>query len=185
MSVKLPIRVPELEAIPEALFREPLEFIYADHYRQRCICSALDYMIKNPGAPDVAEWAGAILAYLERELPLHIADEEETLFPLLRQRSKPGDQIESILGLLAEEHARDEALAAALRVGLRRVAEGTASPSWDAFWHAAMGYSEVLLRHLSWENALVLPFARRCLSAVDIVDLGRALAARRGTAYPD
>jgi len=185
MSIPSSIQIPELEPIPEALFREPLEFIYADHYRQRCICTALNYMIGNPGAPDVADWAGAILAYLERELPLHIADEEETLFPLLRRRSKPGDQIHSILGLLAEEHARDEALAAALRAGLRRVAAGTASPSWDAFWHAATAYSEVLLRHLSWENTLVLPFARQCLSAADVVVLGRAFAARRGTVYPD
>jgi hypothetical protein len=31
----------------------------------------------------------------------------------------------------------------------------------------------------------VLPFARQCLSAADVVDLGRAFAARRGMVYPD
>lgn len=184
MSIGLLARAPQFEAIPETLLREPLEFIYADHYRQRCLCTALDEMMARPDDPTVPECAEAVLAFVEHDMVLHIEDEEESLFPLLGKRALPEDRLEQVLGLLSEEHERDKALAASLCAGLKRVAAGTASPSWDAFWRAATAFSETQRRHLAWENAVVLPLARRRLSVADMVALGRAFAARRGVPYP-
>ena len=38
--------------------------------------------------------------------------------------------------------------------------------------------------YLAWENQVLLPLAREWLSAVDLAELGRAMAARRGAAHP-
>lgn len=175
---------PALDPIPENLLREPVEYIYADHFRQRCLCVMLDDLMANPTDSDVTEKAKAVLDYVERDLPLHIADEEQTLFPIMRKRCLPEDRIEQVLELLSDEHERDETLASALVAGLKRVAAGTASPSWDAFWRVATAFSETQRRHLSWENAVVLPLARRRLSVADMVALGQEMAARRLLVYP-
>lgn len=175
----------ELEPIPENLLREPVEYFYAEHFRQRCLCVALDEVMASPSDPRVPKRAAAILEFLEHELPRHIEDEEQTLFPMLRLRCKAEDRIDQILGLLCEEHERDDVLGAALMAGLRRIAAGTASPSWDAFWRAATAFSETQRRHLAWENAVVLPLVRKRLNVADMVALGRAMAARRGIAYPE
>jgi hemerythrin-like domain-containing protein len=184
MPTGLSARPLELDPIPENLLGEPVEYIYADHFRQRCVCVALDEMMAHPDDPAISTWAGALLSYIEGDLPLHIADEEQSLFPLLRRRCKPEDRIDQVLGLLSEEHERDEALAAHLVAGLKRVAAGVASPSWDAFWRVATAFSETQRRHLSWENTVVLPLARKRLNVADMVTLGREMAARRSAVSP-
>ena len=43
-----------VEAIPENLFREPIDYLLADHYRQRIICKHLDHIALDPGTDEVA-----------------------------------------------------------------------------------------------------------------------------------
>jgi len=185
MAGWLAVRILCIEPIAENLLREPIEYLYADHFRQRCLCTALDEMMAHSDDPSVPACAQAVLTYLKQELPFHVADEEQSLFPLLRKRCEPEDRIDQVIGLLSEEHLRDDAHAEALIAGLQHVAAGTARTSWDAFWHAATAYSEAQRRHLSWENALVLPIARKRLSGADMLMLGHEMARRRGISYPE
>ena len=63
-----------------------IQFIYAEHDRQRIACAALDRLADNLDAADACDNAAFVLDHLETALPLHIADEEQNLFPLLRER---------------------------------------------------------------------------------------------------
>ena len=86
------------------IFRHPLEFIFTEHDRQRIACAALERLTGDLDADDVEENAAYILDHLIVGLSLHIADEEEDLFPLLKQRCMPDDQIGDMLALFHDEH---------------------------------------------------------------------------------
>jgi iron-sulfur cluster repair protein YtfE (RIC family) len=68
-------------------FLDPIEFLYGEHERLRRQCEHLVRLAKDPVAAEAPEIAAAILDYLENNLPLHRADEEEDLFPLLERRT--------------------------------------------------------------------------------------------------
>jgi hemerythrin-like domain-containing protein len=178
MSAASRTQAHEIEAIPENLFREPIDYLYADHFRQRIVCKLLDRIASDPQANQVDGLAEVVLEYLERDLPLHVGDEEQDLFPRLRARCKPEDQIEHTLTLLAEEHGRDKDLGLPLMAGLPL-------PNAAEFLKAASTFAETQRRHLAWEEGVVLPFARKKLLPKDLAELGRSMAARRGAAYPE
>ena len=98
-----------LAPVRSELLARPLEFIVAEHHRLRDLCRLLDGIAEAPGSATIP--ADAILHCIEHELPLHVIDEEEDLFPLIRRRAKPRDGAERLLGLLSREHAEDDRLA--------------------------------------------------------------------------
>jgi hemerythrin-like domain-containing protein len=114
---------------------------------------------------------------MREDLGLHVADEERDLFPLLRRRAGPGDDIEFILALLASEHMRDHELSNAVVAALERRERGTLRAAGPAF-------AETQRRHLAWENALIIPRARHILQPADLARLGRSFAKRRGLRMP-
>lgn len=182
---QVPAPVIELERIPDNLLREPIEFIFADHFRQRSLCATLDGMIAEPKSPTIRKRARAALRYLQKELPFHIADEEQSLFPLLARRAQRDDALDNLLALLSEEHDRDRDMAKALMAALRQVITGRLSPTSGTFSSAALAFSETQRRHLSWENTMILPLARRLLTAEDMMTLGHEMAERRRITYPE
>jgi hemerythrin-like domain-containing protein len=185
MSASSRTQAHEIEAIPENLFREPIDYLYADHFRQRIVCKLLDRIASDLHAKQVDGPAGVVLEYLERDMPLHVEDEEQDLFPCLRAQCKPEDEIEHILTLLTEEHARDQDLGLPLTAGLRCLSEGRPLPNAAEFLKAASTFAETQRRHLAWEEGVVLPLARKKLLPKDLTELGRSMAARRGAAYPE
>lgn len=175
----------EIEAIPENLYREPIDYLYADHFRQRVLCKRLDEIAGAPDGPEVPRLAAMLTDYLERDLPQHVADEEQELFPRLRARCTPADNIDRAAALLAEEHRRDQGLSAQIIVALRRLMRGRRLVDEMAFARLAATFAETQRRHLAWEEALMLALARRRLNAEDLGEIGRAMARRRGAAYPE
>lgn len=168
-----------IERSPPALLKEPLEFLFAEHYRHRQMCKILDYLAAAP----VFE-AGLIAStddFIRYDLALHVIDEEEDLFPLLRRRCSPEDDIEDVLGRLSADHALDQVLARAVRGVFSQALERRAPPASIA------GAPEALRQlarqeksHMALENAVVMPLARRRLTPDDLDALGQRLAARRG-----
>lgn len=184
MAAKSRTRAEKIEAIPENLFREPVDYLYADHFRQRVVCGLLDEIADDHEAARVPEIAGLVLDYLLRDLPQHVADEEQDLFPRLRARCRPEDEVERILMLLSEEHARDQEVVLALPAGLRSLVEGRPLPQPELFVQAASTFAECQRRHLAWEEGVIFPLARKRLQPDDLAELGRNMAARRGLSFP-
>ncbi len=174
-----------IDPIPENLFRSPVDYLAADHYRQHQLCRVLDEIILDLGSAEAARLAGLALGYLERDLPRHIVDEEEDLFPLLRARAKPEHRIDSVIARLTAEHAHDEGSSAEVCAGLRRLVKGRTVPDPAAFAQIVATFAESQRRHLGWEEDVVMPLARRLLSGGDMAAMGRRMAERRGSAYPD
>lgn len=169
----------ELEDMPTDLFATPLDWFFAEHYRHRQLCQLVDEV----AAATVfdGERISRIVDFLRHDLPLHIIDEEEDLFPLLRRRCLPEDDLEPVLGMLSAEHRSDEDTARTVRTHLEASLDRQVAPGLDPAKKRAMtDFAAQERRHLGLENAVVLPIARLRLSAEDLAGLGRRLAARRG-----
>ncbi|KQY26468.1 cation-binding protein [Caulobacter sp. Root1455] len=168
-----------IESIPPRLLAEPIEWFFAEHYRHRQACK----MIEEVAAAMVFDRPRVIelIVFLDQDLPLHVIDEEEDFFPLLRRRCEPGDDVERVLGMLSAEHRADVVQASAVRDHLLACLETERAPGLDATQRKAMiAFAAQERRHLGLENAIVLPIARLRLAPEDLTTLGRRLAARRG-----
>lgn len=171
-------RDPAIEPTDPRLLAEPIDFLEAEHYRQRAALTHLE-RVRAEKAPDRrAILARLALDFVANELGRHVADEETDLFPLLRKRCLAGDDVDRILALLSGEHARDRELCHPVEAGLALCARREA-PAAD-FAAAIEAFVDAQRRHLAWENAVVLPLARKRLTRLDRRRLGAAMAARRG-----
>ncbi len=170
---------PRIEPLPPELIHEPLNWLFAEHYRHRQLCQ----LIERVGNATVLlrDEAQEILAFLRHDMPLHVIDEEDDLFPLLRRRCQPADELDAVLGALSAEHRDDLEQSRALIAGLQRgLADGQA-PGHDRETRSL--FTEFAVherRHIALENAVVLPIARLRLTAADLRSLSIRLAARRG-----
>ena len=178
-----PVDWDEIGEIPENLYREPLEAIYADHFRTLVACRLLDRLIDRAGDPAAIRHAGTVQRFLEQDLPAHHADEEEDLFPMLRARCSGNERVEKVLALLSEEHTKNQGLVSAVIDHLSRVVTGEAVRNAPEAHEKAVLFGELCRRHMAWENELVLSLARQILTAEDLADLGRSMAARHGVRY--
>ena len=128
----------------------------------------------------------AALDFLRSDFGLHVVDEERDLFPLLRRRRQRQDRMNDILGSLSAEHATDaldaNRIIAALVAALGR---DDPVPLDDGARALMTSFATNERRHLTTENAIVLPLARARLTTGDLETLGRHMAARRGVDYPE
>lgn len=157
---------------------DAIEFLLSEHLNHRRMCRALEDL--SVAQDFDALRITALVDFIRFDLTLHVIDEEEDVFPLLRRRCLPEDEIEQILDRLAGEHAQDKTLSERARDVLNACLIVRRPP------HAIEGGAETLRafahherRHLALENAVIVPLARRRLSMADIEMLGRRFVARR------
>lgn len=171
-----------IEALPVALLDEPLDYLFADHYRQRCVATALRRFAETGSA--ARREADMVIAYLDHDLPLHHEDEDLDLFPAVRRRAHLEDDLGVVLARLGEEHRQAKPtireivgmLAVRLAddpVPLRRTARQT-----------ILAYARSEQRHIAIENSVVLAIARRRLVKRDLTAMSRTMKARRGGVVP-
>ncbi len=177
-------KAPIIEAMPLDLIIEPLDWIFAEHFRQRQLCTALEFIASS--AEPLPEAMCAASAYLEHDMPLHVEDEEEDLFPLVRKRCTPEDEIENVLSRLARDHEMDKDQAVEIAAMLfRAAAAGRPLGKRSKAAKLARSFAQHQRHHLVVENAVVLPIARLRLRKEDLKTLSRHMAVRRGIALPE
>ncbi|MGI9512183.1 MAG: hemerythrin domain-containing protein [Anderseniella sp.] len=166
-------------APPSSQFAEPLDYIFAEHFRQRVLCNMLDE-IADRERPD-RQPIEAVLRYLRVDFAPHMQDEEHDLFPMLRRRAEPEDRIDDVIGQLTQEHAADRQDAKLITEGLAKALAGkTETGQGSALAKLLHRFAENERNHLTLENAIILPLARIRLTDDDIRNLAHRMAARRG-----
>jgi hemerythrin-like domain-containing protein len=158
----------------------PLDFIVAEHGRQNAVCDVMERLRHNPRHGARRATMEAVRSYLIRDYPLHLADEEEDLFPLLQQRCPREDSLDEVIALLVREHAADARLHLAVIEDLALLIGGRALDDPARAFMNLAAFSETQRRHLAWENAVVVPRAQRYLREADHTRMGRRMAWRRG-----
>lgn len=171
-------RAPTIEPVDPRLLADPLDYLEAEHYRHRAALAHLERLRAERSLDQRAVLARLVLEFVAKDVALHVADEEKDLFPLLRARCSARDGIERVLALVAAEHGRDLDLVRPVMEGLVLCAQREA-PN-EAFDGAVLAFVDSQRRHLAWENAFVLPLARKRLTAADRRRLREAMATRRG-----
>ncbi|WP_371054622.1 hemerythrin domain-containing protein [Rhodosalinus sp. K401] len=159
------------------LLGNPLDFIHEDHLRERTICAQMDGLA-GARTPD-EEAAARVLGFLKKELPLHLEDEEEDLFPLLRRRCAREDEIGKVIDRLTSDHGHAGEDAPRVIVDLEALQAGQSDLTRDMRERLAR-FAAHARRHLVLENAIILPFARMRLTERDLETLRLRMMQRRG-----
>ncbi len=163
-----------IEAMPAGMIDSPLDFIFAEHHRQREAAAILVMMAD--GEFDEAG-ARALVEFLTGDFALHIGDEELALFPMLREYCLPEDKVDRILERLEDEHREDEhGLDDVLGVIRDRI-EGR--PFGGNAKRTLRRFAEHISQHLALENGVLLPIARVRLGPREQAILAQTFRERR------
>jgi hemerythrin-like domain-containing protein len=143
---------------------------------------AVAEVIDRPLTVETRQALESALRYFREAMPKHTADEEESLFPRLRQIQDP--QIVNVLSRMEEleqEHRSAAPLHAALeRLGARYLATGNLSDAEIAeFRNSVASLRSMYKEHIRFEDESVFPLAARMLSDADKLAIADEMAGRR------
>lgn len=163
-----------IEPMPEGLEDSPLDFLFADHHRQR---QAVHILLRIAGGEYDETGVRNLVSFLERDFALHIQDEEIDFVPLLRRLCPPEDGIDELAERLAHEHADDKSSVQKVIETLRTLLSGgELNESGEA---AIRAFATHLRQHLAIENGVLLPIARVRMDPESLNALALAIRSRR------
>ncbi len=170
------------QTIDSRLLLDPIGFLQTEIYRQRVACNTLEALASSGANGDVGTDAERVRRYIVEDLPTHLRDLEECLFPMLRQRSRPGDNLERRLARYRGLQGRRDEPAASLLSILEGMSRGDPPPPDLAA--IAREVVEIWRSDLIAEKDDILLLAEQRMTEADLVALGQAMALRRGISYP-
>jgi pyridoxamine 5'-phosphate oxidase len=176
-------------ALPDAApgFDQPIAVLKHCHDRirkQLATMQKLPEHLARHGADEQAQQAAqAVLKYFDKAAPVHHADEEENLVPMLQSVAQGEDAAtlaELVPGILQDHHEMD-AMWRSLHEELSAIADASAATlSAPAVQRFAERYSA----HMEREENFIAPMAKRLFSAARMAQLGEAMQVRRGILPP-
>jgi hypothetical protein len=167
----------ELNPIDTALIATPLEFISADHLRERQICALIDGLAAT--ASFDRHTALTVLWFLNEELNVHMRDEAEDLFPLLARRCPAEDDIGRVITRICKDLNEATVLLPHIRTILSRCLDKVSDLAAEDR-NILIRFAGHVRRRLAAETAILLPIARVRLTRRDLHRLSRHMRARRG-----
>ncbi len=166
-----------------ASFDEPVALLMACHDRVRHYANLVQKLavhVRENGADEQARAAAvAIMRYFDVAAPLHHQDEDDDLFPLLFQYGD--EELRKKIAAITAEHAELGVLWQQVRACLLAIAEGGGASLPEAL---AETFAHRYPAHAGVEDEQIYPLAEKLLSADELAELGRRMAARRGAAMP-
>jgi len=176
---------------PEHGFDQPLGLLSDCHRRIERFLGVLQVIRGQAGDGELNERQRSAvqtaLEYFRTAAPRHTADEEESLFPLLRASGDP--RARSAIQIVQElEHEHDSANIAHAEVD-------SLYTQWMTLGHISVDQRRQLSalleqlrnmyrRHIDVEDQQVFPLAGEVLRPEQLAELGKQMARRRGIEYP-
>src|SRR5215469_9171823 len=166
-------------------FSEPTGLLSDCHRRIEMFLGSLERVAASTDRPLNSESRQALeaaLRYFREAAPKHTADEEESLFPRLRQMKHP--ELEAAirrLDPLEQDHRRADAVHADIdRLGRACLERGfLLAEESRRFREAILALIEIYKEHIRIEDEDVFPPAGRMLTAADKTAIAGEMAARR------
>jgi hypothetical protein len=172
---------------PAAGFEVPLEMLAACHLRVEAQCDTLRRLVLHVNAHgadgQARDAASAVMRYFDTSAPHHHADEEADLFPALLESMAGSDAVclRDLTAALSADHRELEHRWHHLRRVLEQVTHGDATALTADEVHAFVSLYE---RHVTREEAELLPMAKRLLGDAALDRIGLAMRARRDLSMP-
>jgi len=166
-------------------FTDPIGLLSDCHRRIEMFLGSLQAVadvVDQPPTEDVRRALESALSYFCQAAPKHTADEEETLFPRLRQMRNP--EVEAAFSRvekLEEEHRFAALLHEAVeRIGTEYLSNGNLADGEIAdFRRSVASLAAIYKQHISIEDELIFPLASRMLSASEKQEVASEMAGRR------
>ena len=143
---------------------------------------AVAEVIDQPPSDETGRALEAALRYFAQAAPKHTADEEESLFPRLRENPDP--ELKSVLSAL-EELEKDHVVVSELHADVERLAarylqdRALSAEDRTAFRQAVKELQLKYSEHIGIEDSEVFPLAERLLSESEKSAIAREMAQRR------
>lgn len=166
-------------------FAEPTGLLSDCHRRIEMFLGSLDRvsgMVSEPLTSESRSALEASLRYFWEAAPKHTADEEESLFPRLREMHHPElDAAIQTLAPLEQEHRRADALHAEVdRLGRACLERGPLlAEEARRFRKGIAELLSIYKEHIRIEDQVVFPVAGKILSPADKAAIAGEMAARR------
>jgi hemerythrin-like domain-containing protein len=167
-------------------FSDPTGLLSDCHRRIEMFLGSLQQVAQVIDAPLTTEARRALetaLRYFHEAAPKHTKDEEESLFPRLRQ-IHDGEIENALLTLdaLEDDHRRADALHAEVNMlGVKCLAEARLMPDEvSRFRQAITDLASIYREHIRIEDDVVFPAAKRALSSPQKSAIATEMASRRG-----
>jgi hemerythrin-like domain-containing protein len=171
---------------PESFFNNPLGMLSDCHRRiERFLYILITVVRQTHGNELSEEQRGAMecaLRYFREAAPNHVRDEEESLFPRLREKheTRVATVFERMAELEAEHEMAERTHLEADALGRRWLADGRLSVhEADRFAELVSELSRVYHRHIHVEEVEVYPMAGLVLEPSVVETIGREMAQRR------
>jgi hemerythrin-like domain-containing protein len=166
-------------------FSEPTGLLSDCHRRIEMFLGSLQRVSEFVDTPLPSKARAALesaLRYFQEAAPKHTADEEESLFPRLRQMTAPEiEKVLSILDSLEGDHRRADSLHAEVHaLGVRCLNQGSLQTvEADRFRQSVRDLASIYGEHIRIEDDIVFPAARQALSSSQKSAIANEMASRR------
>ena len=167
---------PNLPQFEEDAMLDPIAIFEDEQEEYLKLCTALEEIADSLlGNIDfiIAEEA---VSLLREGFANHIFCQQELLFPLIRKRAEPLDNIDVLLSQLEYEHAVDQGLAVEVSEALADLVEQRRVENPEMLGYLLRCFFEGYRRHSSWEKNVIYPICRKRLTKEDSSDLAQCLA---------
>lgn len=161
-----------------------LQWVQHEHDVQHKLCRVLEAIADTLPAPINPLGADAVLVTLRCGLSRYMVIQQRVLFPPLRRRATPEDNIEELIQRISLDNAADRELALDTADQIEAALASGRHPNPDMLSYMLRGVFEGRRRHIAWEAAVLLPLARERLEANDLKPLGPRDISRIGTQKP-
>ena len=172
---------------PSPTFQQPLELLSDCHRRVESFLRALVLVAEQAQGGDLngkqREALETALRYFREAAPKHTADEEESLFPRLRELndSVAREALAKIVALEADHQIAKAAHDAVEQLGQKWLTTGRlSSEETPQLIQHLRELATIYERHIAVEDNEIFPLAKTVLDEVALRTIGCEMAARRG-----
>ena len=175
---------------PSPTFQQPLELLSDCHRRVESFLRDLILVAEqarggelNPQQRAALETA---LRYFREAAPKHTADEEESLFPRMRELGEGAtrEALAKIQALEADHEVARDSHDAVEQLGQQWLAIGRLSADETArLLNNLLELQSIYERHIAVEDNEIFPLAAQVLDPETLNDVGREMAKRRGQKF--
>jgi len=166
-------------------FSEPTGLLSDCHRRIEMFLGSLQRVSEFVDGPLTSEARAALesaLRYFQEAAPKHTADEEESLFPRLREIIGPAtEKAIAALDALEDDHSRADSLHAEVQaLGVHCLYHGPLQgKEADRFRQAVRNLASIYAEHIRIEDNVVFPAALQALSSSQKSAIANEMASRR------
>ena len=158
--------------------QDAIALLLGCHERIRHFTQVALKIAESPDSPDRTDAARAVLRYFQIALPLHEADENDSVYPRLRERLPAGTFAEANTAMV-RQHTEIDGVVGELIPEWQSIAEQTKRDAGSALYETTERLQGLWDEHLALEEQKIFPAMRKYLTGDDLESIRSEMRGRR------